>query len=123
MDVERSELAAMTDEAERRRLQAVLAVRASELDDRIATAVPVPPPAQGDGLVRFGATVRVAVEDGSEHVYRIVGVDEADAARGLIAFVSPLARALLGKREGDAAVVHTPRGEEELEIVGVTYVD
>ena len=51
----------------------------------------------------------------------IVGVDEADATSGRIAFVAPLARALLGKRAGDVVTLRTPRGEEELEVVSVTY--
>ena len=51
----------------------------------------------------------------------IVGVDEADASSGRIAFVAPLARALLGKRPGDVVTFRTPRGEEELEVVSVTY--
>jgi transcription elongation factor GreB len=48
-----------------------------------------------------------------------VGVDEADAASGRVAFVAPLARALLGKRVGDAVTLRTPRGEEELEVVAI----
>ncbi len=58
---------------------------------------------------------------GGPRRYQIVGVDEADAASGKIAFVSPLARALLGRSAGDTAHVRTPRGEEELEIVAVEY--
>ena len=62
-------------------------------------------------------------EDGGERRYEIVGVDEADPAHGRIAFVSPIARALLGKAIGDVAVVRTPRGEEEIEVVAVAYED
>jgi transcription elongation factor GreB len=95
--------------------------RIAELEERIGGAelvpVPVPPPAEA----RFGACVTVLLADGKEREFAIVGVDEADAAAGRIAFVSPVARALLGKRRGDTAVVRTPHGEEELEVVRVHY--
>jgi transcription elongation factor GreB len=64
--------------------------------------------------------VRVGATSG-EHRYRIVGVDEADASGGAIAFTSPLGRALLGKRCGDTVRLRAPRGEEELEILAVEY--
>ncbi len=72
--------------------------------------------------VFFGATVTVADADGSEATYAIVGVDEADAARGRIAWISPVARALLKAHEGDTVSVQTPEGRRELEIVEVRYV-
>jgi transcription elongation factor GreB len=53
--------------------------------------------------------------------FQLVGVDEANASEGRIAFVAPLARALLGKRTGEAALVRTPQGEEELELVRFEY--
>jgi transcription elongation factor GreB len=72
--------------------------------------------------VFFGATVTVCGRDGVEHTYSIVGVDEADAGRGRISWVSPLARALLKAREGDVVTLRTPGGVEELEILEVRYV-
>lgn len=72
--------------------------------------------------VFFGATVTVADADGSEATYAIVGIDEADAARGRIAWISPVARALLKAREGDTVNVQTPDGRRELEIVEVRYI-
>jgi transcription elongation GreA/GreB family factor len=54
-------------------------------------------------------------------VYRIVGVDEADASQGRLAFTAPLARSLLGKGEGDVVTLRTPRGEEELEVLSIGY--
>lgn len=71
--------------------------------------------------VFFGATVTVAERDGKEATYAIVGLDEADAGRGRIAWISPMARALLKAREGDIVYVHTPEGRRELEIVEVRY--
>ena len=68
---------------------------------RRATARVVPPPSEPDA-VRFGVTVTLRfADDGSEGRFKIVGEDEADPARGLVSFVSPLAKALLGKALGD----------------------
>lgn len=71
--------------------------------------------------VFFGATVTVADETGKESTYAIVGIDEADAGRGRIAWISPMARALLKAREGDTVSVQTPEGKREVEIVAVRY--
>ena len=80
-------------------------------------------PAQREATdqVFFGATVTVADRDGSESTYSIVGIDEADAGRGRIAWISPMARALLKAREGDTVSVQTPDGRREVEIVEVRY--
>ena len=99
--------------------RAALAQRRAQLEQRIASAEMVGPPEERD-TVRFGATVTVEGAAG-ERRYRIVGVDEADAACGDVAFVSPLARALLGRKVGDAVRLRAPRGEEELEILAVDY--
>lgn len=71
--------------------------------------------------VFFGATVTVCDNEGSEQTYSIVGVDEADVARGHISWVSPLAMTLLKQREGDVVSLRTPTGVKELEIVQVVY--
>lgn len=123
LERQRKELAAHTEDAEdaeRRRTSAISIARAADLSERIATAVVVPAPAARDE-VRFGATVHTLTADGSARVYRIVGVDEADVARGSIAFAAPLARALLGKRVNDSVIVRTPRGDEELEVTAIEY--
>jgi transcription elongation factor GreB len=100
-----------------------LTQRTADLQTRIATAELVDPLTQPHAEVRFGASIRVRHETGKESTYRIVGVDEADAAAGSVAFTSPLARALLGKRVGDVAEVRTPRNNEELELLEVRYGD
>lgn len=75
-----------------------------------------------NGKVVFGATVLLADEDsGDESTYQIVGEDEADIKAGRISVNSPMARALIGKRAGDVAVVKTPAGERQFEIVKVRY--
>jgi len=92
------------------------------LSKRLENAEVVDPAQRGDcDQVFFGATVTVCGSDGCERTYCIVGVDEADAGRGLISWVSPLARALLKAREADVVRVQLPGGVEELEIVEISY--
>ena len=75
------------------------------------------------GKVIFGATVVVAnCDTGAEITYCIVGEDEADIKCGFINISSPIARGLVGKSEGDVAVVQTPGGALEFEILAVKYV-
>ena len=74
--------------------------------------------------VVFGATVVLAdVETDEEKKYQIVGDLEADIKRGLIAISSPVARAMIGKLEGDTIVIDAPAGQREYEIVSVAYLD
>jgi transcription elongation factor GreA len=76
-----------------------------------------------NGKVVFGATVQVLeVEKDEELTYQIVGDDEADLKLGMISVSSPLARALIGKSEGDVTRVDAPGGKRELEILEVRYV-
>ena len=78
---------------------------------------------ENTGKVVFGATVDLVDEDsGEEMTYQIVGEDEADIKQSLISVSSPIARALIGKQEGDVAVVQAPGGEKNYEIVEVRYV-
>jgi transcription elongation factor GreA len=77
----------------------------------------------GNRKVLFGATVSLVDEaDGKASRYQIVGEYEADMKKGLISVSSPLARALIGKQEGDVASFVVPGGEKNLEIVGVEYL-
>ena len=72
----------------------------------------------------FGATVSLAdVETDEERRYQLVGDLEADIKLGLIAISSPVARALIGKQEGDTIVIDAPAGQREYEIVTVEYID
>jgi transcription elongation factor GreB len=98
------------------RLQALLV--------RLEAAEVIDPAAQPRDVVRFGATVTVEDDDGNERryrTYRIVGVDEANPKRSLVSWRSPVARALTGRRVGDATTLHTPAGDEELTIVAIDY--
>ena len=102
--------------------RAALQFRIQELKARLQSAVLVDnSERRSEGEVRFGARVMVQGDSKQARQIDIVGVDEADATSGRIAFVAPLARALLGKRAGDVVTFRTPRGEEELEVVSVTY--
>jgi transcription elongation factor GreB len=69
----------------------------------------------------FGATVTVANRRGEERTVSIVGIDEIDASRGYISWVSPMARALIKAREGDTVTLATPGGVEQLDIIEVRY--
>ena len=92
------------------------------LTKRLEEAVVVDPSQRGDTeQIYFGATVTYMTTSGDERTVSIVGMDEADAARGRVSWVSPIAKALLKKQPGDVVRLHTPGGVEELEIVDVKY--
>jgi transcription elongation factor GreB len=71
--------------------------------------------------VQFGATVTVRYEDDTEKTFAIVGVDEVDVERGRISWMSPLARALMKAQEGDIVTFNSPKGQQDIEVVGVSY--
>lgn len=97
--------------------------RVRYLTKRIETAELVDP-AQQRHLKQafFGATVTFARSDESEQTVTIVGVDEADLTQGKISWLSPIARALIKARVGDAVEVRTPSGREVLEVVSIRYI-
>ncbi len=75
------------------------------------------------GTIKFGATVTLVDEDTDEEkTYQIVGEPEADIERGRLNLKSPLARALIGKEEGDSVEVNTPGGEKAFEILKIDFV-
>lgn len=107
------------DEDAKQRLR-LLDQRVRYLQESLRSAVIVPVPKDEPGIVRFGATV--IVRDGpTEARYRIVGVDETDAERGWVSWLSPLARALMNARAGQRVVLNAPSGRKELEVVSVEY--
>ena len=94
------------------------------LSKRLEAAQVIEPVAQSlvaGGRVLFGATVTIE-EDGEEKSFSIVGVDETAPGRGVISWVSPLGKALLGKRVGDLVTFVAPKGKRELELVNIRYV-
>jgi len=98
--------------------------RISEIESKLAQAEIIDVTrVDAGGKVVFGATVTLAsTAAGEEVVYQIVGEDEADIKSGLISVNSPIARALVGKAEGELARVDAPGGEIEYEILEVQYV-
>ena len=75
------------------------------------------------GKIVFGSTVELLdLSSDSEMTYTIVGEDEADIKQGLISYTSPIARALIGKNEGDEIVFSAPGGEKEFEVLSVKYI-
>jgi transcription elongation factor GreA len=106
-----------------REQQGFIEGRISEIEGKLATAeiIDVSKLAPG-GKVVFGATVEIADEDSGQSVtYQIVGEDEADIREGRVAVTSPIARALVGKSEGDVVDVAAPGGMRSYEIVAVRY--
>lgn len=95
--------------------------RKLQIEECLRTAEIVEPPAKPWEQVRFGATVTVRNKAGSETRYRIVGVDETDIDRDWVSWLSPIAKALLKARLGERVRFRFPAGEDELEIVGITY--
>ena len=98
--------------------------RIAEIESKLAGAQVIDPTAvEADGRVIFGATVELEeTATGDMVTYQIVGDDEADIDHGLISISSPIARALIGKSEGDVASVQAPSGAREYEIIAVKYV-
>jgi transcription elongation factor GreB len=92
------------------------------LTHRIELAEVVDPSVHhGHDQVFFGATVTYADESGQERTVTIMGIDEADSAHGQVSWISPIARALLKAREGDAVKLVTPVGTQGIEILQVRY--
>jgi len=74
------------------------------------------------GKVIFGSTIKLLDEDTEKEItYRIVGQDEANIKTGLISYTSPIARALIGKVEGDAVEFNAPDGEKFYEVIAISY--
>ena len=98
--------------------------RIQEIEGKLSVAQVIDPSSlNAEGLVVFGSTVELEDESSGEKVtYQIVGEDEADLKLGLINVSSPIARALIGKEEGDSAVVQAPGGQKRYEIVAVSYI-
>ncbi len=95
--------------------------RIRQLRSYLRSAVPTPPPAEGDDRIRFGALITVRDSEGQVTQYRIVGVDEVDLDRDWVSWLSPVAKTLLQKRVGDQVCLKAPGGETPLTIVGFEY--
>jgi transcription elongation factor GreA len=98
--------------------------RIQEIEGKLSSAKIIDPTeVDAGGKIVFGSTVQLEDEDSGDRVsYQIVGEDEADLKLGLINISSPIARALIGKEEGDTAEVQAPGGLKRYEVMGVSYV-
>ncbi len=104
--------------------QSFIEGRIAELESKLSNLQVIDPiTLNAEGRVVFGATVRFEdLDSGDAKMYQIVGEDEADIKGGKISIGSPIARALIGKSEGDIAEVMSPGGIKEYEIIEVQYV-
>ena len=98
--------------------------RIQEIEGKLANALIIDPKTlDAEGRVVFGATVVLEDEDtGDKVTYQIVGEDEADIKLGLVNINSPIARALIGKEQGDVAEVQAPGGLRRWEVISVSYL-
>ncbi|WP_093968605.1 transcription elongation factor GreA [Actibacterium lipolyticum] len=105
-----------------REKQSFIEGRVKELEGLLSLAEVIDP-SKLSGAIKFGATIKLVDEDTDEEkTYQIVGEPEADIERGLLNIKSPLARALIGKDEGDSVEVKTPGGGKSYEVLSVQYV-
>jgi transcription elongation factor GreA len=102
--------------------QSFIEGRILDIGDKLARAEIIDPSKIKSEKIVFGATVSLTDEEGQNRRYQIVGEPEADLERGKISVSSPIARALLGKNEGDEAVVNSPKGRVVYEISKVEYL-
>jgi transcription elongation factor GreA len=103
--------------------QSFIEGRLVELEDRLSRADVIDVSKISGADVKFGATVTLHDEDtGEVSTYQIVGSDESDIRKGLLSITSPLARALIGKKEHDAVEVITPNGSKAYTISSVNYI-
>lgn len=104
--------------------QSFIEGRIAEIESKLSNAEVIDVTAlKVQGRVVFGATVDLVSEETGEAVtYQIVGDDEADIKQGMISISSPIARALIGKEEGEVAAVQAPGGVKQYEVVAIRYV-
>jgi len=97
--------------------------RISQIEDTLARAHVIDPATINSEKIVFGATVElIDLEEGTEVTYQVVGVDEANIEAGKVSITSPIARAMIGKEQGDVIVVQAPSGEREYEVQEISYV-
>ncbi len=103
--------------------QGMVESRISDLEDRLSKAMVVDVAKIVSDTIKFGATVEVA-DDVTDAIskFQIVGSDEADVKRGLLPITSPIAKTLIGKKEGDSIEVFTPNGTKNYTVTNISYV-
>jgi transcription elongation factor GreB len=121
VEVTRPGLVDARDDPDAKRQLARLDQRIGQLEDSLHAAEIVQPPAGPADVIRFGAWVTVREFDGGETRYRIVGVDETDPDNNWVSWMSPIAKALLNRKQGERIRFKFPSGEETLEIQKISY--
>lgn len=102
--------------------QAMIEGRIGEIQGKLAGVEAIDPAQIKSDRIVFGATVKILdTETDEEATYQIVGVDEADVKKGMISIISPLARAMIGKKVSDLITVQSPKGDKEYEIVSFKF--
>lgn len=103
--------------------QSFLEGRIQELNAKIPLMQVVDPKTNKSKTISFGATVSMEnLDTGETSTYQVVGPDEADLQSGKISFLSPIAKALIGKQEGDEVTIRVPKGDIQVEITEVAYL-
>lgn len=102
--------------------QSFIEGRIQDINGKLARAQVIDPTSIKADKIVFGATVVLEEQESSKRMtYKIVGVDEADIKNGKIGITSPIARALIGKTEGDEVVVHAPKGQIRYDVIQLKY--
>lgn len=103
--------------------QGLIEGRIKELESKLSQAEVIDITKMSGDTIRFGVTATICdLDTDEEKTYKIVGIDEADIAKGLISIQSPLGRILLGKKQGDEVKFQSPGGEKMYEVLKVKYV-
>lgn len=106
-----------------REQQSFIEGRIQELESALSRAQVIDPKTLSGDKVLFGATVQVQdLDNDEEHTYQIVGQYEANLEKGRLSFISPIAKALIGKSKGDIIEFKTPKGEKSYEILDVQFI-
>lgn len=102
--------------------QGMIEGRIGDIQGKLAGAEIVNPAEIKSDRIVFGATVHIQDEETSEKTtYQIVGVDEADVKKGMISILSPIARAMIGKKKGDAFTVQSPKGDKDYVVLAFEF--
>ena len=102
--------------------QGFLEGRIQEINGKFARAQVIDPTQIQSDKIVFGATVVLEEESGAKITYQLVGVDEADIKKNKIGITSPLARSLIGKKEGDEVEVNAPKGKINYTVIEISYL-
>jgi transcription elongation GreA/GreB family factor len=121
LDKERASLISQKDNESAKQRIAVIDRELRYLSTRLEQAILVEPAKQDKDTILFGATVEVEDEHGKLLQFHIVGEDEADIAQQKVSYVSPIAKALIGRKVGDVVAWQRPAGILELEVIKISY--